>query len=400
MLAKPGLSREKSDGIRETTKPMKSQDTCFDFAVIGAGVIGLSIARELASISGARVALVDRGQPGRGTSWAGAGVLPPVRREFARHPLELLAAVSFGMFPDMANELLEETGVDPGFRRCGALFVARSAGEVAALAGQCSEWTATGIEVEKLDRERLARRIPALEALAKEVRTAVFVPEEAQIRNPDFTRALEKSCCARGVKTFFETGDISLDRIQPDTVSVSSAAGPMLSARRICIAAGAWSETLLKSIGVTISTVPVRGQMLLFRLPQRPFAEIVYEGMRYVVPRDDGHVLAGSTLEKAGFDTSTTGDAIENLLHFAGSIFPELDRRNLIRTWAGLRPGTWDGMPYIGPASSEWGKMVWVATGHFRSGLLLAPGTAVLTRQLMCDETPFLDITPFRVTRG
>jgi glycine oxidase len=372
----------------------------FDFAVIGAGVIGLSVARELASVTNAKVALLDRSRPGRGTSWAGAGILPPTRPEFARHPLELLAATSFGKYAELAEELFAETGIDTGFRRCGALFIARTAGEVAALAGQCSEWSATGVDVVNLDKSRMASMIPALAALANEVRSAVFVPEEAQIRNPDYTQALEASCRSRGVQAFFDAGEIRLENLPTDEVAITSEKGADLVAKRVCIAAGAWSQSLLATLGVTISTVPVRGQMLLFRLPKRPFAEIVYEGMRYIVPRDDGHVLAGSTLERAGFDVSTTDEAVENLLNFSGSVFPMLNRQAMIRAWAGLRPGTWDGMPYVGPAPLEWSRKVWVATGHFRSGLLLAPGTAVLMRQLMCDETPFLDVGPFRVTRG
>ena len=374
---------------------MKAQH--FDFAVIGGGVIGLSVARELAAGKGS-VALIERASVGRATSWAGAGILPPSCIEFAKHPIEQIAAESFRLHPQWAHDLLEETGIDSGFRRCGALFIARSVGEVAALGGQCTEWRETGVEVRFLDSEQLAAQIPALGATIDQIQLAALVPDEVQIRNPDHSTALRASCQKRNVCIFENVGDARLEKNDMFRITVSMSDGNRITADRVCVAAGAWSELLLAQIGVAISTLPVRGQMLLFKLPQQTFTKIVYEGMRYIVPRDDGHVLAGSTIEQVGFDTSTTPETVANLQAFAQSVFADLTEDHFVRAWAGLRPATFDGFPYIGPAPGH--SNIWVACGHFRSGLLLSTATAVVVRQLMNDEPTLFDLGPFRLDRG
>lgn len=374
---------------------MKAQH--FNFAVIGGGVIGLSVARELSAGKGS-VAIVERASAGRATSWAGAGILPPSCIEFARHPIEQIAAESFRLHPLWARELQEETGIDSGFRRCGALFIARSAGEVAALGGQCSDWRDTGVEVQFLDSKQLAAQIPALGATIDQIQLAALLPDEVQIRNPDHSSALLASCQKRSVSVFENVGDARLEKNANDLITVSMTDGNRITADRVCIAAGVWSEPLLAQIGVTISTLPVRGQMLLYKLPQRTFTQIVYEGMRYIVPRDDGHVLAGSTIEQVGFDTSTTPETVANLKEFAQSLFAELTEDLFVRAWAGLRPATFDGFPYIGPAPGH--SNIWVACGHFRSGLLLSTATAVVIRQLMNGESTLFDLSPFRLDRG
>ncbi len=371
--------------------------THFDFAVVGGGVIGLSLARELAD--GKRsVALIERAAVGRATSWAGAGILPPSSVKFANHPIERLAAESFRMHRQWARELLDETGIDTGFRRCGALFIARTNGEVAALGGQCTEWGATGVKVQLLDRNELVKQLPALGTAIEQIQLAALVPDEVQIRNPDHSRALLASCQKRNVCVFDNAGDARIDATANDRITISTKDDRCISADRVCIAAGAWSETLLAQVGVTISTLPVRGQMLLYKLPKQIFTPILYEGMRYIVPRDDGHVLAGSTIEQVGFDTSTTPETIDHLKRFAQSVFADLSEDRFVRAWAGLRPATYDGFPYLGPAPGH--SRIWVACGHFRSGLLLSTATAVVMCQLMNDEQPMIEIGLFRLDRG
>ncbi|MFM2096551.1 MAG: Hydrogen cyanide synthase subunit HcnC precursor, partial [Planctomycetota bacterium] len=143
---------------------------------------------------------------------------------------------------------------------------------------------------------------------------------------------------------------------------------------------------------------PIRGQMVLFRAIPGALRHIVNEGPRYLVPRDDGLILAGSTEEEAGFDKSTTEEAIDDLIGFAGRVMPELNRDAVERTWAGLRPGTFDGMPYLGriPECDNG----FVAAGHFRSGLYLSPATAVMMSQLVLGQVPAIDLQPFRIGRG
>ncbi len=370
-------------------------ETIYDVLVAGGGVIGLSIARELAGC-GWNVCLVDASTPGS-ASWAGAGILPPSAIEFARHPGELIAAESFRLHGEWARELLEETGIDNGFRHCGGLFVARTRGEQAALAGQRGDWEASGVRVEPWTPEDLEKFVPALANRARDITLAAWVPDEVQIRNPDHLRALDASCLKRGV-VIRRDARVSGIRLQDDRYeSICDNAEPVYS-RRVCLASGAWTSRLLESMGVPIGTLPVRGQMLLYKLPERIFEPILYEGTRYLVPRDDGHVLAGSTLEQAGFDPSTTPQAIGDLKQFAASWFDELCDSRLVDSWAGLRPATYDGFPYIGPIPGY--ENAWAACGHFRSGLLMSTGTAVLIRQLINGEEPLFDLSPFRLSRG
>jgi len=143
--------------------------------------------------------------------------------------------------------------------------------------------------------------------------------------------------------------------------------------------------------------LPVRGQMLLYKLDTAPFAAIVNEGTRYLVPRADGHVLFGATIEEVGFDMSTTESGITNLTQHAQTILPELTEDRLVKTWAGLRPGTFDGFPYIGPLSQS--SNLFVAAGHFKAGLHLSPGTAEVIADLIEHKTPSIDLRPFAPSR-
>jgi glycine oxidase len=155
---------------------------------------------------------------------------------------------------------------------------------------------------------------------------------------------------------------------------------------------------LLRQLGVTTGILPVRGQMVLFRGPTRPFQRVLNEGSRYLVPRDEGYVLAGSTEEEVGFDKRTTPEATHQLKEFACELVPLLRRFQVEQTWAGLRPGTLDGFPYLGKIPGL--DNTYAAAGHFRSGLQLSTGTAVVLGQLIRGERPAVDLTPFRVGRG
>ncbi|MDG2011867.1 MAG: FAD-dependent oxidoreductase, partial [Pirellulaceae bacterium] len=222
--------------------------------------------------------------------------------------------------------------------------------------------------------------------------------EESQIRNPWHLQALKQSCLNQGVR-FLENQGQSRFTLQGSHVAkLQTEMGNEISANRFCVTAGAWTAQLAQPLGVQISTVPVRGQMLLFKLPEPVFTPVIYEGTRYIVAREDGHVVVGSTLEEAGFNNSTTESGIKSLLDFASGLVPELNESCLVQSWAGLRPASFDGFPYMGPAPHL--DNLWMATAHFRSGLLLSTGTAKLMSQLLCDEQPLFDLSPFRIDRG
>lgn len=371
-----------------------------DCLVIGGGVIGLAIAYQLAG-DGLQVSVIDRDTSGRSASWAGAGILPPARRDKARDAWEELCGWSIELHPQWAQQLREETKIDTGFRRCGGIYLARSPGEAASLAVAAEEARELGIEVEPLDNRQLAEREPLLEplALSGDVKTAFAMPAESQIRNPRYLKALLAACAARGVSI--------LDHVEAIGFSssmevVETTAGPM-KARNVCITGGAWTAPLLAKLGFQIAMEPWRGQVVLLRCKTPPIRHIVNEGYRYLVCREDGHMLVGSTVEDVGFDDETTKEGIEGLLQFADEMLPSLEIGStsstveIEATWAGLRPQTGDGRPYLGRIGSF--ENAFVAAGHFRSGLTTSPGTAVVMSQLIRGETPEIDLTMFRLGR-
>jgi glycine oxidase len=361
-------------------------------------LIGLSLAYDLAG-HGLRVQVIDRGEPGREASWAGAGILPPANLETAVHPWEQLRGLSHRLHPQWAEELRRETGIDMGYRRCGAVYFARLAGEAASLIGLAATLAHEQIETRRLDRHEMAQIEPALLPLADSgsLRVAYFVPAEAQLRNPHHLRALAVACVRRGVRLTARAGATDFEVRGGKLVRVLTEAGPF-EADRFCITSGAWTYKLLQQLGISTGIMPVRGQMVLFRCQRKPFQRILNEGPRYLVPREDGRVLVGSSEEEAGYDKSTTAEVLDELIQLGRDIVPELQQADIEQTWSGLRPGTFDGLPYLGtvPGLSN----AFVAAGHFRSGLHTSPATAVVIGQLMRGETPQIDLEPFRVGRG
>jgi glycine oxidase len=338
--------------------------------------------------------LVDRQDPGREASWAGAGILPPAKRDPGTHSLEQLRGLSHGLHEEWARQLGEETGIDTGYRRCGGIYLARTAGEAAALHGLASELLAQGIQAEQLSTDALAALEPAI---TPTIRAACLVPDEAQLRNPRHVQALVAACRLRHVDIASGVEVIDCVARNGRIESLRTASGEE-RAGRVCFTAGAWTYGLLARLGVETGILPVRGQIVLFQCPAPPFHRILSEGPRYLVPRDDGRVLVGSTEEEAGFDKSTTKEAIRELTQLAIDLVPTLRHAQVERTWAGLRPGSFDGLPYIGPIpGSENG---FVAAGHFRSGLHLSTGTAVVMGQLIRGLQPEIDLSPFQIARG
>jgi glycine oxidase len=369
-----------------------------DVLIVGGGVIGLSLAWDLAR-HGQRVRVIDRGPPGREASWAGAGILPPANRAKAIHPYDQLCGLSAELHPAWAAELAARTGIDTGYRRCGGLYLARTPGEAASLAAWAADQAATGIAVRKIGPEELADVEPRLRAAGAQgsrPHEAYVLPDEAQVRNPRHLQALVAACELLGVEITpnVAAGDVVL---QGNRVGGVAAAGGLLRASRYCFTAGAWTGQLLAKLGQPIAVLPIRGQMVLLRCESPPLRHIVNVGSRYIVPRDDGRVLVGSTEEEVGFDKRTTDEAIADLTALARELVPTLASAPLERAWAGLRPASFDGLPYLGPLPGL--SNAFVAAGHFRSGLFLSPGTAVVMSQLLRDEAPGIDLTPFRVNR-
>ena len=357
-----------------------------DVLVLGGGVIGLTVAYSLAR-ERLRVAVLDRGDFGREAYWAGAGIISPGNPAKARTPHDLLRAHSSALFPALSAELRERTGIDNGYRRCGGLEIADGVGEAA------NEWRGEGIAFELLRERDLLRLEPQL---APGLDAAYHLPDMAQVRNPRHVKALVAGCASWGAELLPGCPVHGFER-QGGHITAALTGPDALAADRFVIAAGAWSEALLGPLGFRPGIHPVRGQIALLHPAAAPFRHVLLHGKRYLVPRPDGRILAGSTEEDAGFDKRTTATAVRQLLEFAVSLVPTLGDAPLERCWAGLRPGTLDELPYLGRVPGF--DNLFVAAGHFRSGIQLSPATGLLLKELLLGQKLTVPLEPFRLDR-
>jgi len=345
-----------------------------DCCIIGGGIVGLSIARELAG-RGRRVRVLARENRRDTASWAAAGIFPPVSEPGpdCDNPNAALTAYSDRLHREWAEELRAETGIDNELSACGGLHLAADEARLEQLEASAAAWRSRGVRCEWLTGADVARLEPALAGAVAGGRIAgVFLlPDEMRIRPPRHLEALERVHLPTGVET--------------------------VVADRYVLAAGAWSGPLAESLGLEIETRPIRGQIALIHLPRQILSRVVNRGLDYLVPREDGRVLAGSTLEDAGFDRSTVPADIDRLLAMAADLLGDLSAATVETTWAGLRPGSVDGVPSIGPAPACDNCIV--AAGHFRAGLHQSTGTAVIVADLVEGRQPPLAIAAFAPDR-
>jgi glycine oxidase len=365
-----------------------------DVVVVGGGVIGLSTAYLLAA-EGLKVTLLDRDEPGRAASWAGAGILAaPGSNPPADDPEAQLRHLSARLHPEWAERLHHETGLDSGYRRCGGLDLALAPDELEQLAATEAALRAEGISTERLDGNQ-ARRLET--TLSGRVLGGLLVPDRAQVRNPRHLRALLTACRSRGVTVRPSTPVESFARGRDGaTITSVRTADPneSISAAAFVLSAGPWTAGLARSVDLDVPTPPVKGQIVLLRARVGLARRILERGPRYLVPRDEGLILVGATEEDAGFDVRTTASATLDLLDFALGLAPGLADAKLERTWAGLRPGNRDGRPTIGRAPGV--ANLYVAAGHRRHGLSLSTGTAALLTEEILGRTPSISLDHFR----
>jgi glycine oxidase len=363
-----------------------------DFLIIGGGVTGLTTALCLAE-QGSSVTLIDRQQIGREASWAGAGMLPPGNLARATTPEARLRSYSHSLWHDFAAALLESTGVDTGYRVCGCLEL-DDAADGTLLNRLRDDYQSEEIVCDELHgRQSLEVHCPEP---GNTLERALFVPAFGQVRNPRHLKALHSACQLKGVR--FQQHITSLAvQLTAGSTRVRDAEHEYV-ADRILVAAGAWSSHILSHVGFHLPVTPVRGQMLQLQCDPLPFRCVIQQGKRYLVPRADGLLLAGSTEEHCGFDKSTTAAGIHSLLNFAISVAPALSRATVRTTWAGLRPGSPDALPYLGlvPGCDN----LYVAAGHFRSGLQMSVGTGHIMADLMLGRTPQISLEGLHVDRA
>ena len=365
-----------------------------DCLIIGGGVIGLSLAYELAG-HGSRVRVIDAGQPGMESSWAGVGIFPPPAAK-PDNPYDELIQLSSRLYYSWSKALLAETGIDNEYRSCGALFLARSDEAIADLDKRVAEWQTKDISFTSLSLEQLAEMEPHLRPRGK-LLAAYFLHDELQVRTSRHLKALVAACEKRGVKIM---SDVTADDfvVNGKRVTAVQTSQGALKADQFCLATGAWSTAIGQKLGLKLAVKPMRGQIVCLAAKKPLLSRILYEEDRYIVPRADGRMLVGSTVEDAGFDRRVTSDIVAWLLDFAHDVVPELREAEFETIWAGLRPMSLDGKPYIGRSHRL--ENVLVSVGHFRAGLHLAPANAVVLSEMIRGKRPRIDLTPFAVDRA
>lgn len=359
-----------------------------DFLIIGGGLIGMLTARELRA-GGASVVVLDRGPLGREASWAGGGILSPLYPW--RYPRAVTALATWGQsaYPGLATALASESGIDPQWTASGMLIV-DVADHAAALA-----WAGQHkVRIESPGLREWQGIEPALSCVeAGGLGTAaLWMPDIAQVRNPRLVQALRTSLIKSGVTVREGVEVRGLLNENGRITGVQTDEG-IVPAGAVVVAGGAWSAALLKTAGILLPMAPVRGQMILFRAVPGLLTRMVMRHYRYLIPRRDGRILAGSTLEQVGFDKATTQHAAGKLRRAALELVPALEDCPIERQWTGLRPGNPTGVPYIGahPAISG----LFVCTGHYRNGVVLAPASARLLADMALSRLPCLDPAPY-----
>src|SRR3569832_317256 len=355
--------------------------------VDGGGHSGKLVARELA-MAVAAVSLVERGELGREAAGAGGGILSPLYPWRYPDAVNVLCQWSQVHIPQLAEQLAEETGIDAERTRSGLMVLEPCDQEAEVWARR---W---GGAVERIVPNVLARLEPRLAAQDEPV---LWWPGIAQIRNPRLIRALARSLALAGVTLrtgeavtglLHEAGRVSGVRTQRDA-SIGDA---------VVVAAGAWSGDLIGPLAAQWGIEPVRGQMLLFQAPPGLVRHMVLRDSHYLVPRRDGRVLAGSTVEYVGFDHTTTAEAYRELHAAALALVPALADCAVERLWAVLRPCSRECIPLIGAHPEQPG--LFINAGHFRNGVVTGPASARLLADILLKRVPTIDPAPYAPAGG
>ncbi len=354
-----------------------------DMLIIGGGIIGMLTAREL-RLAGAEVTVIERVNTGREASWAGGGIVSPLYPWRYDPSVNLLAAWSQTHYRQISETLAGETGIDPEWTRSGLLQLSPDEEQTA------HEWSeAWGNPVEIIDRQGVSQCEPAL---ANPAESAIWMPDVAQVRNPRLVRALRQHIEQLGVHI------IEQNRVQEIIIDRERVSGVLtdtgkLAVKSLVICTGAWTGQLLSGILTPPKVEPVLGQMILLRAIPGLISCITLEHDRYIIPRRDGRVLFGSTLEHTGFEKRTTVSVRDELHGIAISRFPVLQPFPIEHHWAGLRPFSPKGIPYIGQHPDIEG--LYINAGHFRNGVVLGPASARLLADIILGRAPIVSPDPY-----
>jgi glycine oxidase len=351
--------------------------------VIGAGISGMMSARELL-LAGAKVTLIERQQSGRESSWAGGGIISPLYPWPYAHAVKLHASSTQKAYPALAAQLAENTGIDPEYLISGLLILAPD--ETRAAVRWAQQWHVDLLQVDR-------RQMHDIETtLMSPVEEGLWLPQVAQVRNPRFMKALHKEL-ERLDANFILDHPVTGFKYKGANVTIVKTANQHYSADNIIVCSGAWAGEMLRETMPQPQIGPVRGQMLLFKTNPGTVKRITLWDSHYTVPRKDGRVLFGSTIEHAGFVKETTIEAAKLLHRCAIDLYPPLANYPIEHHWAGLRPGSPGGIPYIGRHPEF--ENLFINAGHYRNGVVLAPASAKLVADLVLGRETKIDPAPY-----
>jgi len=361
--------------------------------IIGGGIIGSLTGWRLAQ-QGAQVTILEKGLLGHEASWAGAGILCPIHPWLYPDRFSELVDESLSMFPALQQELHEQAGMDVQWRRCG-LLIPEFPWDEHHHRDAALRWSARfSWHVEALDARAVREHEPVLE---DHVSGGLLWPDVAQVRNPRLLQAVRKVLKQWDITIVEQAEVTSLDIQQERICGAVTADGRHFAADMILLAAGSWSGALAGQMGLHLPVEPVKGQIVLLKGNPGMVQHIIKHDDAYFVPRQDGRILVGASMERVGFSPGTTEEVVQSLLQAMRRIAPGLEDCEIERSWMGFRPGSPDGLPYLGPVAALPG--LWVATGHYRNGVALAPVTAHLMSRWMLGQKPDADMQPFSVER-
>jgi len=348
----------------------RTAETEWDVIVVGAGIIGCAIAREVGRL-GAKTIVLEARAVGAGATQASAGVLAPYIEAPSDGPLHALTVQSLALYDDFIENVARESNLPIEYRRCGTLEIARD-GHAAEQLKMLGEWIRSkGVEAEWIPPADVVRAEPALGVASG----GLLVPSHGYVRAAQLTEALAEAARHYGAEV--HTGR-RVDSIsgEGDRARVT-AGGDTYRARTVVVAAGSWSSEIAGETKVA----PVRGQLVRVRWQGPPLQRILWTESCYLVPWLDGTLLIGATVEQVGFDERVTAGGVKTLLNAAAAVLPGISDATFVDARVGLRPATASGLPIISRSASH--PAVVYATGHFRNGILLAPLTATLVADLI-----------------
>ena len=358
--------------------------------IIGAGIIGMLTAR-LLNKAGVSVTIIEQGYAGQESSWAGGGIISPLYPWRYSDPVTCLAHWGQKNYPEILSEIHLNSGIDPEYIQSGLLYL-----DIEDELVQARLWEKTqGYEFNALTGESLSAVEPGLGLSTDTDKTGWFTSSIAQVRNPRLVRALREDLVCLGVSIEQQTQAMSFISEKGAVKGVLTDKGSFYG-DKVIVAGGAWSARLLEKWIKTPKIAPVKGQMIVFKAKPGVVSRIVLSKGRYVIPRKDGRVVLGSTLEFNDFDKTTTEDVLQELKKEACRIIPALKNYPVEKQWAGLRPGSIDGVPYIGEHPEL--KNLYLNAGHFRNGVVIGLASCQLLVNQLLGQEVIVDPTPYRLT--